>query len=110
MVWKGVMDMNECFSFVCKNKLSFRVDLVTDSKFVVGGQCTAGWQPEYKEENCGRPIMYGPGRKECESFHKLGECVNYGGVCVCMCDFTCTDYICYFTEFIIIVKFYSVFV
>lgn len=27
--------------------------------------------------------MCGPDGKGCESFHKLGECVNYGGVCVC---------------------------
>lgn len=40
------MDMDECLPLVYKNKLSFSVDLATDSKSVVGGQCTAGWQLE----------------------------------------------------------------
>lgn len=37
-----MMDMDECLLCVYKNKLSFSVDLATDSKSVVGGQCTAG--------------------------------------------------------------------
>lgn len=34
MVWKGVMDMDECLPLVCENKLSFRVDLAADSNSV----------------------------------------------------------------------------
>lgn len=34
MVWKGVMDMDECLPFVCENKLSFHVDLAADSMSV----------------------------------------------------------------------------
>jgi len=49
------MDMDERLPLVCKNKLSFSVDLATDSESVVGGQCTAGW-PEWKEENCAGPL------------------------------------------------------
>lgn len=36
MVWKGVMDMDECLPFVCENKLSFHVDLAANSKSVYG--------------------------------------------------------------------------
>lgn len=65
-----MMDMDECLPLVYKNKLSFSVDLATDSKSVVGGQCTAGWS-ETKEANCSRSIMCGPDGKGCESFHRL---------------------------------------
>lgn len=34
MVWKGVMDMDECLPLMCENKLSFSVDLAADSKSV----------------------------------------------------------------------------
>lgn len=34
MVWRGVMDMDECLPLVCENKLSFSVDLAADCKSV----------------------------------------------------------------------------
>lgn len=43
-----------------------------------------------------------------ESFHRLGECVNYGDVCVCVSFHECTDWVCYFIEFII-EKFHSLY-
>lgn len=81
MFWKGVMDMDERLPLVCKNKPSFIVDSESDQESIAGGQCTAGW-PECKEEGCGKPIMCGPGGGGCDSFHRLGECVNYGHVYV----------------------------
>lgn len=69
MVWKGVMDIDECLPLVCKNKLSLSVDLATDWKSVVGGQCTAGW-PECKEENCTKSIVCETNGKGYESFHR----------------------------------------
>lgn len=63
---------------VCKNKLSFSVDLVTDSVSVVGGQCTAGGQNVRRK--LWRAYCVWTCWEGCESFHRLGEGVNYGDV------------------------------
>lgn len=82
--------MNVCPLYVKINYLSVLTWLQTPSLCVVGGQCTAGW-PECKEENCGRLTVCGSGGKGCESFHRLGGCIKYGDMCVCICisPFSC---------------------
>ena len=61
--------MNAC-PFVCINKLSFSVDLATDSESVVGGQCTAGW-PGWKEESCAGPLCVDVVRRSVSLFIDL---------------------------------------
>lgn len=62
--------MNVCPLYVKINFLSVLTWLQAPSLCVVGGQCTAGCL-EWKEENCGRPTVYGLGGKGCEAFHDL---------------------------------------